>query len=220
MWPVLLHVIWIILNFLFHYKLLPCNRLVSKKLHYLLHQFELSYSACSHKIFIKLFTLYQTQKYLVWLFEVFVGFRYSVTRDRSDTFVLSNCHANLLISRVWRLVPLKKDHVNKHNERVWEYNYNDKRGRRYILPIRVACRVQAGYPHCRHVWVISTSPHLYPHNESSQALRHCTTSLIYDPFASFQMYLCVKLYLQINHDCYKYINTKLFYNFGRVQAAS
>jgi len=43
---------------------------------------------------------------------VFLGFGKSVMRDRSDTFVLSNSHANLLISRVWRLVPLKKDHVN------------------------------------------------------------------------------------------------------------
>ena len=169
---------------------------------------------------IKFCTLHQKQKYFIWLFKVFVGFGNSVMRDRSDTFVLSNCHANLLISSVWRLVLLKKDHVNKHNERVWEYNYNDKRGRRYILPIRVACRVQAGYPHCRHVWVISTSPHLYPHNESSQALRHCTTSLIYDPFVYISIYPSTKIYFQINYDYYEYMNTKLVYNLGRVQATS
>jgi len=151
---------------------------------------------------------------------MFVGFGNSVMRDGSDTFLLSNSHVNLLISSVWRLVPLKKDHVNKHNERVWEYNYNDKRGRRYILPIRVACKVQAGYPHCRHVWVISTSPHLYPHNEPSQALRHWTTSLIYNPYVSLSIYLCTKIYFQIFYDYYEYMNKKLVYNLGREKTTS
>jgi len=36
----------------------------------------------------------------VCLFKVFVGFGNSVMTDRSDTFVLSNCHANLLIISV------------------------------------------------------------------------------------------------------------------------